>query len=101
VLALAVLVFYERSIPAHAAPKGVWAGLVYELDHLARRSAPWLAGILAVGAVSLSILQLFQWADTGSTHLAFQHGQTAVSAFWGLLGLTVLYLGLKRDSAHV
>jgi uncharacterized membrane protein len=63
-----------------------------------RRPVAWLAGTLAVEAVSLAILQLFQWAGTGSVHLEFQHGHTAVSAFWGVLGLTALYLGLARSS---
>ncbi|HYX88123.1 MAG TPA: DUF2339 domain-containing protein, partial [Gaiellaceae bacterium] len=63
-----------------------------------RRSAAWVAGILAIEAVSLAILQVFEWAGTGSVHLEFQHGHTAVSAFWGTLGLVALYLGLARRS---
>jgi uncharacterized membrane protein len=62
------------------------------------RRLAWLAGALAVEAVSLAILQLFQWSGTGSVHLEFQRGHTAVSAFWGVLGLTALYLGLARRS---
>lgn len=100
-LATGVLAFYERSIPEREPPKDAWPWLFYELDRLARRSAAWVAGIVAVDAVSLSILQLFQWAGTGSVHLEFQHGHTAVSAFWGVLGLAALYLGLKRRAARV
>jgi uncharacterized membrane protein len=66
-----------------------------------RRIAPWIAGILAVEAVSLGILQVFEWLGAGSVHLEFQHGHTAVSAFWGLLGLVALYLGLIRGSRRM
>src|SRR5262249_44038303 len=31
----------------------------------------------------------------------FQRGHTAVSAFWGALGLALLYVGLKRDSRSI
>ena len=74
------------------------ARLAYSLDCASRRLAPWVAGVLAVDAVSLAILQVFQWAGPGSVHLEFQHGHTAVSAIWGLLGLVTLYLGLSRRS---
>lgn len=57
--------------------------------------------MLAVDAVSLAILQAFQWTGPGSVHLEFQHGHTAVSAFWGLLGLVALYLGLSRRSRRL
>lgn len=100
-LATALFGFYGRSIPEREAPKDAWAWLFYELDRLARSSTVWVAGILAVDAVSLSVLQLFQWSGTGSVHLQFQHAHTVVSAFWGLLGLAALYLGLKRHSARV
>jgi uncharacterized membrane protein len=100
-LATGVLAFYERLMPEGKRPKKAWPWLFYELDRLTRRSAVWVAGIAAVDAVSLSILQLFQWAGTGSVHLEFQHGHTAVSAFWGVLGLAALYLGLKRRAARM
>ena len=79
-------------------PRPRRARLAHRLDRVARHSAPWVAGVLAVETVSLAILQIFQWAGPGSVHLEFQHGQTAVSAFWGLLGLLALYQGLLRRS---
>src|SRR5262249_38778500 len=48
-----------------------------------------------VESISLVILQIFEWSGSGSVKLEFQHGQTAVSAFWGMLGLVVLYGGLS------
>ena len=82
-------------------PKGRATRASWKLDRLATRSAPWVAAILAVEAVSLAILQAFQWGGSGSVHLEFQHGHTAVSAFWGILGLVALYLGLTRSSRRL
>jgi uncharacterized membrane protein len=97
-LATVVLAFCSRFVTEREMPREAWPWLFWEHDRLARRSAPWVAGILAVQAISLAILQLFEWGGTGSVHLEFQHGHTAVSAFWGLLGLAALYLGLARRS---
>ena len=61
------------------------------------RTAPrWLAGGLAVYGLSLLILELVERISSTGLHTEFQRGQTAVSAFWGLLGLALLYAGLKR-----
>ena len=100
-IAAGLLGHYGASAPAREAPKDAWPWLFFALDRLARQSAGWLAGIAGVAAISLSILQLFQWGGAGSVHLEFQHGHTAVSAFWGTLGLAVLYLGLTRDSRQL
>jgi uncharacterized membrane protein len=46
---------------------------------------------------ALSILELLQHAfPHASMQTDFQRGHTAVSAFWGLLGLALLYSGLPR-----
>jgi hypothetical protein len=70
-----------------------------ELPRLkAFRALPWwLAGGLAVYGLSLLILELVERISGGSLDVAFQRGQTGVSAFWGLLGLALLYVGLKRS----
>jgi uncharacterized membrane protein len=61
------------------------------------RVAPWwVAGLLGVYLVSLSILELAEQTFGGNTETAFQRGHSAVSAFWGLLGLALLYTGLTR-----
>jgi uncharacterized membrane protein len=55
----------------------------------------WAAGILAVYGLSLVILELFELAPA-DVHTDFQRGHTGVSAFWGALGLALLYVGLTR-----
>jgi uncharacterized membrane protein len=55
------------------------------------------AALLAGYALSLAILGLFQWLGTASVETDFQRGHSAVSAFWGIVGLVTLYLGLTRD----
>ena len=57
-----------------------------------------VAGVLALYAASLAILELFQWASPASVATDFQRGHTAVSALWGLVGLALLYVGLARRS---
>jgi len=61
-----------------------------------RRAASWLAGVLALYGLSLSILELAMGIFSEGLQTEFQRGHTAVSAFWGLLGLALLYAGLKR-----
>ena len=64
-----------------------------------RRNAFWAAGAVAVYGASLSILGFFQWVaeDEGeSIAAAFQRGHTAVSSFWGVVGLALLALGLAK-----
>ena len=53
--------------------------------------------VLALYACSLAILGGFEWAGTASVETDFQRGHSAVSAFWGIVGLLTLYLGLRRD----
>lgn len=55
------------------------------------------AAVLALYTVSLAILGAFEWAGTASVETDFQRGHSAVSAFWGIVGLVTLYLGLRRD----
>jgi hypothetical protein len=61
------------------------------------RTVPWwIAGTLTVYGLSLLILELFSRISHADLHTEFQRGHTAVSAFWGVLGLTLLYAGLKK-----
>ncbi len=77
------------------------AGLAYfarsELGRLgALRTAPWwIAGVLTVYGLSILTVDLVERVSSAPLHTEFQRGQTAVSAFWGLLGLVLLYAGLK------
>ena len=63
-----------------------------------RAVVAWVAAVLAVYALSLGILELAERVSGGSIATDFQRGHTAVSAFWVLLGLGLLYAGLRRDS---
>ena len=76
-----------------------------ELDaSLARVQRPlrtvslWTAGTVALYGVSLSILELSELIRPGTLERSFQSGHTAVSATWGVLGLVLLYFGLRRAS---
>jgi uncharacterized membrane protein len=62
------------------------------------RYAWWLAGVVALYGVSLAILELIERSGA-SARTTFRSGHTGVSAFWGLLALVLLYLGLIRVRA--
>jgi uncharacterized membrane protein len=74
-----------------------------ELDRLGSyRATPWwIAGALVVYGLSLLILELFTRVSHAGLDTEFQRGHTAVSAFWGALGLALLYVGLKRGSRSI
>jgi uncharacterized membrane protein len=55
------------------------------------------ATVLGIYAASLTILGLFQWLGLATVETDFQRGHSAVSAFWGLIGLLAMYVGLARD----
>jgi Predicted membrane protein (DUF2339) len=61
-----------------------------------RIQATWVAGALAVYGASLAILEAAQRVSPEGVHTNFQRGQTAVSAFWGILALVSLYVGLRH-----
>ncbi len=92
--------FVAQTHPAGGAPAIlIVAAAVAVLGYFSRRgrTAAWaLAGVLAVYGLSLAILELVASIFNQSLQTEFQRGHTAVSAFWGLLGLALLYAGLKR-----
>jgi uncharacterized membrane protein len=100
--------FTARANPANGVPSLAVVALVLAIGarHVrdgnphacrVRATAWWASGVLVVYAVSLSILELLQHAfPHASLQTDFQRGHTGVSAFWGVLGLVLLYLGLKR-----
>jgi Predicted membrane protein (DUF2339) len=61
-----------------------------------RPHALWSLGVLALYGGSLFILEVPQWLGGADLTTEFQRGHTAVSAFWGVVGLVLLYLGLRR-----
>lgn len=73
--------------------------LAYALDlrrPLWRRVAEAAAAVLGMYAISLAILGLAEALGGASVTTNFERGHSAVSAFWGLIGLLVLYAGLTR-----
>jgi uncharacterized membrane protein len=61
-----------------------------------RRAAEAVAAVLCVYAISLTVLGIAEAVGGASVTTNFERGHSAVSAFWGLLGLVVLYAGLTR-----
>ena len=62
-----------------------------------RRVAEAVAAVLGVYAISLTILGVAEALGGASVTTNFERGHSAVSAFWGLIGLLVLYACLKRS----
>jgi uncharacterized membrane protein len=93
--------FVAQAHPASGVPAllAVLAGAVITL--LSWRGgeagvAWWAAGVVALYAASLTVLEIVQDLSRAGLETDFQRGHSAVSAMWGLLGLTLLYLGLTR-----
>jgi len=92
-----------RAHPGHGLPSlilllGALATFAWSLgwNQRFRLQATWVAVALAVYAGSLGILEAAQRLSPEGVHTNFQRGQTAVSAFWGILALVSLYVGLRR-----
>jgi uncharacterized membrane protein len=71
------------------------AGALAWTSERARAGASWLAGALGLYAATLAILEVSERFG-GGVESAFQRGHTAVSSLWGIVGLTLLYVGLRR-----
>ncbi|MBA3246296.1 MAG: DUF2339 domain-containing protein [Actinobacteria bacterium] len=91
--ALAVLAVALRQIdrPTDALDRWLDSGS----DELGR-ALRWTLATIGLYGASLAILGLVQELGTAGTTTAFQRGYTAVSAFWGLVALTILVVGLRR-----
>ncbi len=101
----------EQLVDKSATPATGVAGIVFAGLGLAvltlclpdgqyRRIGAWATGAVALYAGSLAILGLFEWPaanNADAVAAAFQRGHTAVSAAWGLVGLVLLVVGLRRD----
>jgi uncharacterized membrane protein len=93
----------ERAHPGHGVASlllviGATAVLAWALswNERHRLQAIWVAGAFSVYSASLLILEAVQYVSNQDVHTDFQRGHTVVSAFWGLLALVSLYVGLKR-----
>jgi hypothetical protein len=95
--------FVAQARPAAGAP-ALLALLAFGLLalRLCRPSGPaaaaarWSAGVIALYAASLAVLELVERVSPGSLNTDFQRGHSTVSAVWGLCGLALLYAGLTR-----
>jgi uncharacterized membrane protein len=87
-----------QGVPSLLLVIGATAVLAWALswNERLRLQAIWVAGALSVYAASLLILEAMQRISNQGVHTDFQRGHTVVSAFWGLLALVSLYVGLKR-----
>jgi uncharacterized membrane protein len=73
------------------------SGVVLAACDAQRRSwVAWLLAGLAVYALSLGVLDLAERISSASVATDFQRGHTAVTAFWGMIGLWLLIAGLVR-----
>ncbi len=93
--------FVAQSHPASGVPAllAVIAGAVITLRTWRGEAAGpawWATGVVALYAASLTVLEVIQNLSSAGLETDFQRGHSAVSAMWGLLGLTLLYLGLTR-----
>jgi uncharacterized membrane protein len=86
-------------VPAVLSLMGGAVALALTLEGPLRRWALGGAAVLGVYSVSLTILGAFEQFDGASVATSFQRGHTAVSAFWGVLGLVPLVVGLQRHSS--
>jgi hypothetical protein len=93
----------SRAHPGHGVPSlllviGATAVLAWSFswNDRYRVQAVWAAGGLSLYAASLSILEAMQRISNQGIDTDFQRGHTVVSAFWGLVALVSLYVGLKR-----
>jgi uncharacterized membrane protein len=82
--------------PAGPSPYDEIAHAIHARRPLWRRMAEAGAAVLCVYAISLTILGIAEVVGAASVTTSFERGHSAVSAFWGVLGLVVLYAGLKR-----
>ena len=97
-LTLATFVAARLCRPPQAPARDAVDSSLDALQPRLRSSGSWLAAAFALYGVSLCILQIAEWIGPRDVMTNFQSGHTAVSALWGALGLTLLYVGLRRSS---
>jgi hypothetical protein len=94
--------FFESTAhPATCVPAVLFVALATVVLALVARAAQqrvgvFVAAVLALYGVSLSILGLAEEIGSGTVADRFHGGHAAVSAVWGLLGLVALYTALSR-----
>jgi uncharacterized membrane protein len=95
--------FVAQSWPAAGAPALVallaFGLIALRLSRPARTAAAaawWSAGVIALYAASLAMLEFVERVSPAGLDTDFQRGHSTVSAVWGLCGLALLYAGLTR-----
>lgn len=86
----------EHGVPALLLTIGATLAFGHFSRHEQRKTAFAVSALLAVYAGSLAILGLAQAIGGASVATDFQRGHSGVSAFWGVIGLVALYVGLQR-----
>jgi uncharacterized membrane protein len=61
----------------------------------------WVAGTLGIYALSLAALQAIEWISPAGVDTDFQRGHVAVSASWAIVGLLLLYVGLRYEHSRL
>jgi hypothetical protein len=100
IAAAVVFAFYSRGEPGEPpATPSAYGTAAYALDSRRRvwqRASYAGAVLLALYAGSLAILGLAEAVGGAGVETNFQRGHSGVSAFWGVVGLAALYVGLSR-----
>ena len=99
VVATAIFALVRFDPPTDEEPAFLPDRIAWNLDREQRQwriVAAVTSALLALYAVSLTILGVFEWVDGASVATSFQRGHTAVSAFWGIVGLLTLLVGLVK-----
>ena len=87
----------EDGIPALLFTIGAALAFGHFSRHEQRKMAFAVSALLAIYAGSLAILGLAERIGGASVATDFQRGHSGVSAFWGVIGLVALYVGLQRE----
>jgi uncharacterized membrane protein len=87
----------EDGVPALLFTIGAALAFGHFSRHEQRKTSFAVSALLAIYAGSLAILGLAEAIGSASVATDFQRGHSGVSAFWGLIGLVALYVGLQRE----
>ena len=87
----------EDGVPALLLTIGAALAFGHFSLHEQRKMAFAVSALLAIYAGSLAILGLAERIGGASVATDFQRGHSGVSAFWGVIGLVALYVGLQRE----
>jgi hypothetical protein len=86
----------EDGVPALLFTIGAALTFGHFSRHEQRRTSFAVSALLAIYAGSLAILGLAEAIGSAGVATNFQRGHSGVSAFWGVIGLVALYVGLQR-----